>query len=1219
MPAEEKNAMSRSLKLWFGFLFVVLVSLPLAAQNERGSILGHVADSSGATVPGAKVTVRNVNTGIGSTFLTTSTGDYVVVNLIPGTYDVTVEDKGFQTAGAKGLTLQVDQTLRQNFTMQVGTVEQEVTVAANSQMLQSDNSTIGQVITEKQIQSLPISGRDFTNLLATNAGVTQASGGIQATIFDPHGLNSQFTEVSVDGARPASISYIIDGITDTDLFFSRATNVPPADTIQEFKLQNGLYSSQYGFGAGQVNVAIKSGTNRFHGGIYDFIQNSAFQPKNPVNVFFINNVKGFNGLANPPRKQNQFGLQLGGPLWIPKVYDGKNKTFWFASYEGGRVRQTTAAAQAQVPTAQERQGDFSDWPFPIYDPATSGSLAPTGTDPAGRAQFAGNKIPTARISSQSLALLNLLYPSPNITCAMPCLNFAGSATHPLNTDVLTARFDHRLTDRDQLSFTGNAGRMHESILSVLPLLGTSDVVHSYLYGLQYQRNFTNTLVGIFNAGYNRENYNNGALGVFDSSVRSGLGLTNVPNPPGFFGVPTVTVSSQYSGPVQGNNANHETDNIYQYSGNLSWVRGAHTFNMGSEFRRIQLQDFSGFSAFGSLGFTGAYTSSDPTKAGASPSAVNGNAVADLLLGFPKTVTAPSPLVAPKNLRGTDMGFYFQDDWRVTPRLTLNLGMRYEIPVSFHALDNSGSVITFANGGGVAWADQNFVDTYGTSNATAKATYFQCCVSNKLVSGRINNFLPRVGFAFRPFSSDRFVIRGGYGMYDDLYMRFYDESNYANNLLYTLKRDPFYSSTIASGAESQSPFALNTLFRPPIAIAPNSLDFSPGWKNAGFQSEWPNNKPPYIQQWSLDTQYAVTQDMLVDIGYVGSRSLHEPIQYFFDDASLPSTPDQLPNSSIVCNSLVDASQATGQFAGCAATGSAFQPIDTRMPFPNFAPGSYANANVLYSTYNALQVRVEQRSKYGLNLRANYTWSKALDINSEIATFSNGSGGSNEIQDTHNLRGDYGPADYDQTHRAVFSYVYDFPVGKGKRFSVGPANWVLGNWETSGIVTLATGVPFSVFCCARGQQTDLTGDPFGDRLRANLVPGQDPHAGPQTLTNWFNIAAFTPPPMAAFGNTGRNILRAPMYRRGDVSFLKNLPIGERHNFQYRLDIFNIFSSWHSVQRVPVHTFSTSPSAQFGAIIPRPVPVNGVILPTDTSRLGEQILWTPRIIQMALRYTF
>ncbi len=1204
--------MLRSLmNLLVGLPLFFLMIVPLSAQNERGSILGHVQDNSGGVLVGARVTAQNVNTGIKASFTTTSSGDYVFVNLIPGTYDVTVEQKGFQRSLAQGLILQVDQTLRQDFSMQLGTVQQEVTVAANAQMLQSDNATIGQVITGRQIQALPISGRDFTNLLQTNAGVTQASGGIQASIFDPHGLNTEFTMVSVDGARPSSISYIIDGVTDTDLFFSRPTNVPPADTIQEFKLQNGLYSSQYGFGSGQVNVAIKSGTNQLHGEAYDFLENSAFQPKNPVNTYLKSKVAGFTGFPNPPMRQNQFGFQLGGPVWFPKIYNGKNRTFWFASYEGGRLRQTLAAQQFQVPSAQERLGNFSDWPYPIYDPATTGSLPSTTADPTGRIPFQGNSIPSTRLSPQGVKLLNLIYPAPNINCALPCANYAGSATSPLDTDVVTARIDHHLTDRDQLSFTLNTGDLTQSTVSPLPLLSTSAVVHSYLFGLQYQRNFTSNLVGEFNAGFTRENYNNGSLSTFDSSVRSQLGLLNEPNPPNFFGIPIVTISSSYNAPVQGNNANHEIDNIYQYSGTLSWVHGPHTMNFGADIRRIQLQDFSGFGTFGTLNFNGAYTSANPTKAGGAPSAVDGNAAADLVLGDPRSVSAPSSFVAPINLRGTELGFFIQDDWRISSRLTLNLGLRYEVPFTPHSIDNSGSVITLANGGGISWADQNFVNTYGTTDPTARAIDFQCCVSNKLVPGRINNFLPRVGFAWRPFKTDRFVVRGGYGMYDDLYMRFYDDANYASDLLYVYRQNPYYASTVASGAESVSPFAMNTLFLPPVTIAPNSLNFTPGWENGGFESEWPLNNPPYIQQWSLDTQYAITQDLLFDVGYVGSRSQHEPIQYFFNDATLPSSPDTLANGA-VCNSLVDASQATGKFSGCTGTGSAFQPIDTRIPYPNLGPsslGTYSNANVLYSNYNSLQVRVEQRFKYGLNFRASYTWSRALDINSEIAVFSNGSGGSNELQDTHNIGSDYGPADFDQTNRFVLSYVYDFPVGKGKALSLGPANWFFGNWQTSGIVTLATGVPFSVFCCSRGQNTDLTGDPFGDRLRANLVPGQNPYGTPQTLTQWFNTAAFTTPPLGTFGDTGRNIMRSPMYRRGDVSFLKNFPIRERQNLQYRLDIFNIFSSWHAVSRAPVHAIS---SANFGALIPLPGS-------SITAPLGEENLWTPRIIQMALRYTF
>ncbi len=642
-------------KLW-SVWFLLLSVVPLVAQNERGSILGHVEDSSGAVVVGARVTVRNVNTDVKSTFTTTSSGDYVFLHLIPGTYEVTVENQGFQSAVAQGLILQVDQTLRQDFSLQVGAVQQQVTVAADAQMLQSDNATIGQVVTMRQIQALPISGRDFTNLLQTNAGVTQASGGIQASIFDPHGLNAQFTMVSVDGSRPSSISYIIDGITDTDLFFSRPINVPPADAIQEFKLQNGLYSSQYGFGSAQVNVAITSGTNRLHGGAYDFLENSAFQPKNPVNTFLKQNVAGFTGFAKPPMRQNQFGFQLGGPLWIPKIYNGKNRSFWFVGYEGGRLRQTTAAQQFQVPTVQERSGNFSDWPYPIYNPASTGTVPSTASNPTGRVPFAGNVIPPSQISQQGVAFLNLIYPTPNISCTLPCLNYAGSSNSPVDTNVVTARVDQHITDRDQLSFTLNNGDLTQSTVSPLPLLSTSAVVHSYLYGLQYQRNFSNSLVGQFNAGFTRQNYNNGSPSTYDSTIRSKLGLQNEPNPADFFGVPIMTITSSYSGPVQGNNANREINNIYQTSGTLSWIHGPHTLNFGADIRRIQLQNFSGFGTFGSLTFNGSYTAANPTTAGGAPSAVNGNAAADLVLGFPRSVTAPSAYVAPINLRGTRWDF-----------------------------------------------------------------------------------------------------------------------------------------------------------------------------------------------------------------------------------------------------------------------------------------------------------------------------------------------------------------------------------------------------------------------------------------------------------------------------------------------------------------------------------------------------------------------------------
>lgn len=1198
----------KCILFFFGvcFLLILLMSVtagPANAQSSRGTLLGHVQDPSGGPVANAKVTAINTGTGISTIFSTTSTGDFVFVNLIPGTYTLKVEVNGFKGASSPDLILQVDQTLREDFTLQVGELTQHVTVSAASQMVQTDNATIGQVITEHQIQALPLSGRDFTNLLAVNAGVTQAAGGIQTTIFAAHGLNTQFQAVSVDGARAGSVSYIIDGITDTDFFFSKPNNVPSADAIEEFKLQNGLYPAQYGFGSAQVNVAIKSGTNQLHGGAFDFIENSAFQPNNPINSY-LNSTENLKLPVNPPFSQNLFGVFAGGPVVLPKIYKGKNRTFWFFSYQGGRKSQTGTASLLQVPTQAERTGNFSDWPYPIFDPSTTGSVAPTPSDPSGRTQFPGNQIPSGNFNSigQNLAKY---FPLPNITCTLPCTNYAASVVSPTNTDVYTARFDHLLSPKDQISFSLNAGREDALFNSPLPASGSDQLDHSYLMGLQYQHTFTSNAIAVFHMGYNRENFHEGSQTSFGPNLSTQLGFGNVPNIPAFYGIPNIGVRSDYSGPGQGNNGYSEKDNIYQYAGDFTYVHGANTYHVGADIRRIQLWNVDGFVVNGSLNFTGAYTASDP-NAGATgtPGPTSGNAFADLLLGNPLSVGAPAPLGSDNyNLRGTQYGFYFEDDYRVTPRLTLNIGARYEIAFTPHSIDNSGSVFDFKPaGGGMIWADQKFVNGF-SGPPDIMGTYFQCCVTNKLVPGKGLNWRPRIGFAWRPFQTTRFVVRGGYGIFGDLYNRFYDGTNYDSNQLSLLSPNPNYP--VASGGETSSPLNLSTLWLPPITLNPSS-GFPLPWQN-GIQTEWPLNQNPYMQQWSLDAQYSLTPTMLLDVGYVGSHGLFEATQSFFNQANLPATPDILSNG-VVCNSLQDASQATGSFAGCPATGSAFQPIDTRDPYPNFSAGSYANANVLASHYNALQVRLDKRFSNGLTFLANYTWSRSLDENSEIAAFSNGSGGSNETVQPRDLRFDYGPSDYNQTHRVVLSYVYDLPVGQGKRWSLGRANWVLGNWETSGIVTLASGLPFSVFCCARGNRIDLTGNPFGDRLRAN-VSGSATSGFSKSTSEWFNTSAFSVPAYGTFGNSGRNILTAPMTRQGNVSFMKNFPITkEGQNLQFRLNIYNVFSSWHNGRQFPVH--AVPGSLNFGSLIP---------LTGPEAPLGDTVLWTPRVIEMALRYTF
>ncbi len=396
----------------------------LQAQNSQGTILGHVQDPSGAAIAGAKVTATNVNTNVSHHFTTTGGGDYVFVDMIPGTYEVRIESTGFRSEVSTGLVLEVDQTLRQNFILQVGQIHEVMTITADAQMVQTDNTTTGNVLDQKTIEELPSSGRDFNNLLNLSAGAGNVSGGSQV-YWSNHGLNSSFTEVSLNGARPESVSFMVDGVADTDNFFTTASGLPSEFSIQEVKVQTGLYSAEYGQGSGQINVAIKSGTNQWHGQAYDYLQNDALNPKSPL----VEEQHTFEGGAIPkvtPWKHNPFGGTLGGPVKIPWLYNGQDKSFWFFAYDGGRLHYIPGNLTAlQVPTAKERNGDFSDWPYPLYDPSTT-VCNPT-CDATTRTAFAGNQISPINTMGQKLANL---FPQPNINCVMPCFNYLCRFTLP---------------------------------------------------------------------------------------------------------------------------------------------------------------------------------------------------------------------------------------------------------------------------------------------------------------------------------------------------------------------------------------------------------------------------------------------------------------------------------------------------------------------------------------------------------------------------------------------------------------------------------------------------------------------------------------------------------------------------------------------------------------------------------------------------------------------
>ena len=456
------STLSARVLIFLGVCFALSFSLssPLLGQTSRGTVLGHVTDRTGSTISGAAVTLRNVNTDVAETFTTNITGDFVFVNVVPGIYELQFQAQGFKTVHSSGLNVEVEQTLRQDVRLDPGKVTEFVTVTDQTQMLQTENAEIGGVVPQQLVDSLPLNGRDFTSLIAINAGVGQPVGGDQAGsaassgLFALHGLNDTYRSTSSNGARVDSLNYLIDGVLDIDYFWSKPTNFPSEFSIQEFKLESGLYTADYGFGTTQVNVAIKSGTNQIHGNLYELlIRNAAFQPEDP-RVKALNAMNGTDLPSKAEFVQNQFGFSLGGPLVIPKLYDGRNRSFWFFNYEGARRNQGNGTQFLQVPTTAERGGNFSDWPALIFDPATTGSVAPTTNDPSGRTAFPNDTIPTARFDPAAVNFLKYL-PLPNVPCTLPCLNYQATTVIKFKSNVETFRVDQHLSPHDQLFFTGN--------------------------------------------------------------------------------------------------------------------------------------------------------------------------------------------------------------------------------------------------------------------------------------------------------------------------------------------------------------------------------------------------------------------------------------------------------------------------------------------------------------------------------------------------------------------------------------------------------------------------------------------------------------------------------------------------------------------------------------------------------------------------------------------
>jgi hypothetical protein len=1167
------------------------------AQNAQGTIVGHIVDSSGAAVVGAKVTVHNLDTANDKALVTNASGDYVVPALDPGKYSVTVEAPGFSQEVSGNLVLEVQETLRQDFKLVVGSVSNTVQVTADTQMLHTEDQTIGQVIQADLIDALPVNGRDFTNLMITNVGTNITPGG-SGVDWGYHGINQEYMEVSADGAQAQSTSYSVDGIADADFFFSVPINIPNELSIQEFKMMNGMYGAQYGQGTAQVNVDIKSGTNKLHGAAYESIQGNWMQPASKYQEA-VNTATGSNSPVNPPFRQNQFGGTLGGPLTIPHLYNGKDRTFWFVSYDEGLYSKVNTPSSDWVPTAAELGGDFSAWPFPIYDPSTTvpnpaynsnQAESPTNS-PVIRTQFSSNKIPSGEIDPIAAKIAAFFDSANNSSCSESshiltgCYNYSADTQGTKKQGIGTVRFDQYMGPSDHVYLTGNWGTMSQTNTSIRAGQGGQVYTRPKLFGGTWAHTFNSTFLNQATLGYSRDHYLNGTNTAYGPDLSLNLGLANTNPNPVTYDLPQLGVFN-YQG-FGGGEPTTYVDNIYQGVDTVTLVRGRHTMNFGIDFRRIQLFELDNYGGTGSLNFNGEFTALVPGYAGnalanggsySSTAPYQGNALADFLLGDTSSAGGPPPIASDDYiLWGNNWNLFFQEDWHATDRLTLNAGLRWERPANVASKNADGYAFSFANGGQFVWANCNF--TKPILAAGGNPNFLQCGALNTLTPIDKKDFAPRIGFAYRPTFSEKLVVRGGFGIFYGLYNRYYDGTQFDKDSLYN---EAAASYPNPSGTDAQSTAVVRNLWASPVSS--DQLFVTPGWEFPFNQVNWPTNKNPYDEQWSLDTEYSLKPTLMLDIGYVGDHGLRQPSQ----DILGVATPPTVANDP--CNSTVDISLAS---AACLADPN-FQPIDTREPYPNMPPYLYGNNNGFQSTYNGLQVQLIQRPVHGLTYHVNYTYSKTMDLTSGINLIN---GEPSLIQDPHHPYQEYGLSASDQTQRVVGTYAYEVPKNL---FHVNGLNWLLGGWSTSGVYQLASGFPFSI---GGGESADQMGEYYASRIMANST-FQNSSGFSKSLGKNFDTSKYSTPPLGRYGNTNKSPERTPFYTNLDASFGKTTHIKERQAVMIRADVFDLGSTWHSNTGL-LFPDSGVTDSNFGSLI--------------NPSYGSVSLWNQRILQLTFQYSF
>jgi len=1115
---------------WLAVFVLFFLAFTLQAQVDTGTILGTVRDASGAVVPGAKITITNEGTSVAQSTTTSASGNYVFTPLRIGTYTVEVEQPGFKKQRKTGQELNIQQQLVVDFVLEPGEVTTTVDVTEAAPVLQTENGSVGQVVSSRSVNDLPLNGRNYTFLARLTAGVNAGQP-------EGRGLNANGW-FEANGTRADQNNYMLDGIDNNSNsvdFLSGAAYVlkPPIDALAEFKLQTNSFSAEFGRAGGAVlNASLKSGTNEFHGSAWEFLRNDALDSAD----FFENATGSQKGAF----RQNQFGATIGGPI-------RKNKTFFFADYEGTRIRQAVPQT-ATVPTQAEISSGYTNFSdlvalqsgqltdatgksYPlgtIFDPASTTSI---GNGQYVRTPFAGNIIPASRLDPNAVKLLALM-PAPTQSGIYNNFNVNRGSSNDVN--AVDGRVDQYFSEHDQLF--ARYSWSHNPQFIPGPFTGFADgggfgdgdqIFNTMGAALSYTHSFSPTLINEARVGFNREHTSRvQPFGDDTSDIPGQFGIEGVLQTPGNGGLPYLGIGGLSQLGSAEWLVSDRYSNTIQFTENLTKIYGKHTFKAGVEVQQVGFPWIAPPYSRGGYDFNGQFTSIPNVTDSSTGRAQFLLAPTANGIGGPDNISLSNygGVAADRAYRGA----FAQDDWKITQKLTLNLGVRWDYftPTG----EKYGAQANFVPGTPGSGAEY-IIPSNRQNNPALSASFLQTLQQDgiNLVysnayggSGLSNvqntNFAPRFGFAYQ--ATSHLVVRGGYGIF---YGAFENRGGYPS-LGYNY---PFQYSFYYYAPNSQSPMVLpngqnGTLENSVAGIPLNpALVQGSGLTLRGIQL---NYKTPYVQSYNFTLQYQLTPSTSIEAGYVGSLSRHLETFVGTNNAS-----ELLPPGTN---------------------------ITPYTPFPNFAPGSPYDDTIGTADYHSLQSKLEHRFSKGLNLLVAYTFSKTLTDAGDLLSGGGVSGFRAPDLPNFGIRGDWGLAPFDVRHSFAASGTYELPFGRGRTYmnsSNKLTDTLLGGWSVNWILTLHSGNPQTIDC------TYGTG---ADNGCYALYTGASLYAG-QSVSHFYNAAAFANPPVVTqIGQTnyaplggGNTQVTGPAFHRLDFSLFKSFPITEHKRFEFRVEAFNL----------------------------------------------------------------